>query len=267
MSPATECAPRSIGVHLVAALLLGFATAKADPPRIAIIIDDLGYQLGAGMRAIDLPGPVAYAVLPATPRAAALAEQAHQRGKEVLLHLPLQSESHSGPAEPGAIMLNMGREQLASAFSSSLASVPYASGVNSHRGSLLTRQPDHMSWLMQEIHDHGDLFFVDSFTTHRSIALDLARESGIPAVKRDVFLDTRRDSAAIAEKFTELKQLAVVRGLALGIGHPYPETLTFLEQALPVLAAEGIELIGISRLVALESKRGIMSPAAAEEDP
>ena len=78
--------------RLLLALLLCFSPpAPADAPRIAIIIDDLGYHLANGRRAIRLPGPVAYSFLPGAPRARALAEFANELGKEVLLHLPLQA--------------------------------------------------------------------------------------------------------------------------------------------------------------------------------
>jgi len=233
--------------------LAGPVSAGPLLPRIAIIIDDLGYELAAGRRAIDLPGPVAFAVLPETPRGKVLAERARRLNKEVLLHLPLQAMSYDGPAEPGAIMLDMSRRQLAKAFASSIDSVPYAIGVNNHRGSLLTRHPGHMSWLMQEIRARGGLFFVDSYTTHESVALDLARENGLPATRRDVFLDARRDPVSIGEEFDRLKKLAHERGVALAIGHPYPETLGFLEQALPMLADDGFELIRLSHFIRLES--------------
>ena len=247
--------------------LLWLGNAAAEPARIAIIIDDLGYELAAGMRAINLPGPVACAVLPSTPRGRILAEQANRQGKEVLLHLPLQSVSYSGPPEQGGLVLDMSRDQLARTFATSFASVPHAIGVNNHRGSLLTRHPGHMSWLMQEIRARGDLFFVDSYTTHKSIALAIARESGISAVKRDVFLDVEREAEAIAAEFARLKRLAKQRGLAVGIGHPYPETLALLEEQIPKLAAEGVELVSISKLVFLKSADGIQVAAAQQAMP
>ncbi len=60
---------------------------ESTPPRvrIALIIDDLGDVLGIGRRATALDGPVACAVLPYTPFARTIAEQAHSAGKEVLL--------------------------------------------------------------------------------------------------------------------------------------------------------------------------------------
>ncbi|HLU07099.1 MAG TPA: divergent polysaccharide deacetylase family protein [Woeseiaceae bacterium] len=221
----------------------------AQAPRIAIIIDDLGYQLAAGKRTVNLPGPVACAVLPRTPLAAELAEAAFARGKDVLLHLPLQSMRDADGSEPGAIMLDMDRVEFARSFAASFASVPHAVGVSNHRGSLLTQHPGHMSWLMDEIKAEGNLFFVDSYTTHRSIALALARESGVPSVKRDVFLDPDRAPETLQREFDRLKKLSRVHGMAVGIGHPYPSTLEFLERELPKLRSQGYELVGISQYI------------------
>lgn len=243
----------------------GMAAAAPDSavPRMAIIIDDLGYQLEAGQRSINLPGPVACAILPDTPRATALAEAAFASGKEVLLHLPLEAMSEDGHTEPGAILLEMSRDQLATTFSANLESVPHAIGVNSHRGSLLTRHPGHMGWLMEEIRTHGNLVFVDSYTTHKSVALQLAREAGVPAVKRDVFLDPDRSPETVAREFRRLKELAKKSGVAVGIGHPYPATLALLEREIPKLGDDGIELISINELVLLKHKQmtGNAAPA------
>jgi polysaccharide deacetylase 2 family uncharacterized protein YibQ len=236
---------------LFAVLLLALTSSSIanGEPRIAIIIDDLGYRLDAGRRAIDLPGPLAFAVLPGTPRADALARRAHERGKEVLLHLPLQAAPNDRKQEPGSINLDMSREQFRQTFARALSSVPYAVGVNSHRGSLLTRHPGAMLWLMQEIRSRDKLFFVDSFTTHESVALQVARETGVDARKRDVFLDPDRDPATVAREFERMKSLARQRGSVIAIGHPYAATLALLERELPKLEAEGFELVTISELV------------------
>jgi len=230
-------------------LLLWTTAVVADNPRIAIIIDDLGYSLAEGKRAIGLPGPVACAVLPGSPRAETLARHAYEHGKEVLLHLPLQANSNDGKDEPDSIDLDMSRAQVEDTFDIALASVPHAIGVNSHRGSLLTRHPGHMQWLMEAISEHGQLFFVDSFTTHRSVALQLARENGVQAIKRDVFLDPDPDPETVAREFERMKKLARKRGAVVAIGHPYPATLALLEQQLPTLKEQGFELVPVSELV------------------
>lgn len=238
---------RSLTRTVVFANLL-FAVASAwanETPRIAIIIDDLGYALAAGERVINLPGPVACAVLPQAPYSKHLARAVHASGKEVLLHLPLQAIDSTAPREAGDLHLDMSRAQFADAFARHLSAVPHVSGVNNHQGSMLTRHPGHMTWLMDEMAARDNLFFVDSFTTAASVALSIAREVGIPALRRNVFLDADQTPASIAREFEHLKKTARQNGFAVGIGHPYPATLDFLERELPRLAEDGIELIGL----------------------
>jgi polysaccharide deacetylase 2 family uncharacterized protein YibQ len=230
-------------------LLLASGSVATTPPRIAIIIDDLGYRMDAGQRAIELPGPISFAVLPGTPRARALADLAFESGKEVLLHLPLQARPNDTAEDPLSISLDMSRQEFGDTFEQALTSVPHAIGVNSHRGSLLTRHPGHMRWLMEEIQARDNLFFVDSYTTHESVALQIAIEAGIDARKRDVFLDPDRAPETVAREFERMKRLAEKRGSVVAIGHPHAATLELLERELPKLADEGFELVTISALV------------------
>jgi polysaccharide deacetylase 2 family uncharacterized protein YibQ len=116
-----------------------------------------------------------------------------------------------------------------------------------------------MGWLMQEIRQRDELFFIDSYTTHESIALKMAAEAGVTATRRDVFLDNDRSTAAIAHEIERLKAKAQKQGHAVAIGHPFPETLEVLERVLPKLRAEGFELITIGELLSLQLNRiGIM---------
>jgi polysaccharide deacetylase 2 family uncharacterized protein YibQ len=220
-------------------------------PRIALIIDDLGNALQAGKRTAALDGPVACAILPHTPFGQAIAQRAFLVGKEVLLHLPLQPVEQLEPASSGTIIIDNTRTQLLRIFEADIVSIPHVVGVSNHMGSLLTRHPGHMEWLMDAVKAHGNLFFVDSYTTVSSVALQLARERGVPAIRRDVFLDNVPTEAAIDREFRRLKQRARKNGIAVGIGHPYPETLQYLEQVLPTLMDEGIELVSVGRLVDL----------------
>lgn len=236
--------------RVIATLLLILSgTVSADSHRVAIIIDDLGYHLANGRRAIDLPGPIAYSFLPGAPRARILAEQAHRKGKDVLLHLPMQALAEAERREPSEIHFDMSRERLGVVFGEALHAVPHVVGVNSHRGSLLTRHPGHMRWLMEEIRAHGTLFFVDSYTHHKSVAMQIARETGVDALKRDVFLDPDQSPETVAREFERMKELARRRGQVVAIGHPYPATLELLERELPRLEEEGFELVSISELL------------------
>jgi polysaccharide deacetylase 2 family uncharacterized protein YibQ len=250
---------------ITAFCLLAAGSVASNPPRIAIIIDDLGYRLDAGQRAIRLPGPVSFAVLPGTPRASELATLAFENGKEVLLHLPLQAKSDDGRDEPLGLNLHMDRVEFGNTFERALKSVPHAIGVNSHRGSLLTRHPGHMLWLMEELRARDKLFFVDSYTTHESVAIRIARETGIDARKRDVFLDPDPAPETVAREFERLKKLADRRGSVIAIGHPHAATLELLERELPKLKEQGYELVTISSLVSssrLDSDQGVELPYA-----
>ena len=237
------------GAACAGLLLLAAMSQAADKPRIAIIIDDLGHRQGIGERVIALPGPVVCAILPGTPRAGALARQANVYRKEVLVHLPMEAANYHGRTEAGMLSLDMEREELVAALDAALAAVPNAIGVNNHRGSLLTRHPGHMQWLMQELHARAPLFFVDSYTTHHSIALRIAAGNGVLAIKRDVFLDADPAPERIRAELQRLKSIARERGSAVGIGHPHEATLAVLEEQLPILATEGLELVPISELV------------------
>jgi polysaccharide deacetylase 2 family uncharacterized protein YibQ len=230
-------------------LLLALPTGAGLSGRVAIIIDDLGYQVRAGRRAISLPGDVAFAFLPGTPQAASLARRAFRDGKDVLLHLPLQAESEALSPDPVGITLDMSRIEVGAVFEEALRSVPHVIGVNSHRGSLLTQHPGHMQWLMEEIHARDGLFFVDSYTTHKSVAMQIAAETNVSAIRRDVFLDPDRSPETVAREFARMKVLALKRGAVVAIGHPHEATLALLERELPLLAEQGIELVRISNLI------------------
>lgn len=225
------------------------ALALATAPRVAIIIDDIGDREADGARATMLAGPVALAFLPHAPFTPTLAERAHAQNKEVMLHLPLQALSGKDLG-PGAIMLDTGEAEFRRVLAAGLASVPHVAGVNNHMGSLLTRHPGHMGWLMEELRARKPMFFVDSYTAVESVAFSLATEAGVPSTRRDVFLDSDPTPEQVAFQFERLLQLARAEGAALGIGHPYPATLELLERELPRLAdAHGVVLVTVRDLI------------------
>ena len=222
--------------------------AAIELPAIAIIIDDIGYLEKRDTQAIQLPGAITYAFLPHTPYAYDLALLAHSRNKEVMLHLPMESMEHK-QLGPGGLTLDMTYQEFARQLQSDLASVPHVVGINNHMGSLLTRHPGHMVWLMREINKRDNLYFVDSYTTKDSVAEQIANENQVPNLRRDVFLDNDRDPARIEYQFRRLLKLARKNGIALAIGHPYPETIALLAKQLPHLDENGIRLLPVSQLL------------------
>jgi polysaccharide deacetylase 2 family uncharacterized protein YibQ len=225
------------------------ARAVAPTAAISIIIDDMGQQRGAGLRAIDLPGDVALSFLPGTDFAHSQAELAFSRGKEVMLHLPMEPGGNAR-AFPTSINHGTLEPQLQAFFEEALASVPHARGVNNHQGSLMTELITPMNWLMSAIKKHPGLYFVDSRTSGATVAYRAALAHQVPAGERSVFLDDDRNPAAIRAQFHLLLERAHQSGRALAIGHPNIATLDVLEEELPRLPAYGVRLVPPSELIA-----------------
>jgi polysaccharide deacetylase 2 family uncharacterized protein YibQ len=244
------------------AIGVGLENPSAERVRIALIIDDLGYVRQPGQRVVALNGPVACAILPHTPYAESIAREAKLAGKEVMLHLPLQAVAEFEATGLGTIKIDTTEAQLVRIFDANIDSIPHVVGVNNHMGSMLTQHPGHMNWLMGALKARGNLFFVDSYTSDASVALQMAREHGVPATRRDVFLDNVQTHTAVAREFQRLITLARKHGSAVGIGHPYPVTLNFLENMLPRLPSQGIDVVPVRELIS--GKRTAMKAELAK---
>lgn len=226
-----------------------FSTAEAAK-LASIIIDDIGNSYEHGQTIINLPAAITLAILPQTPFAKQLANQAHRNNKEVMLHLPLQSIEHHPPT-PGTLKLHMSQQQFTQQLKINIASVPHIRGINNHMGSLLTQHPGHMDWLMSAIAANGDMYFIDSRTSNKSVATKIAMNYQIPHLTRDVFLDPDFKPETIRQQFEHFINISNKRGYAIAIAHPHPNTLQFLQANLKRLEENGIELVPVSKLLEL----------------
>lgn len=260
---ATELSTCHRAAKQVAITLQARSNPLAPPARIAVIIDDLGYNRRLGYLAAGLPGQLTLAILPRSPHARWLAEHATTAGKEVIVHLPMTNIA-GRPLDDGGLTDAMDRETFVKTLRENLRAVTQAKGANNHMGSLLTQQREPMEWLMDELSLHG-LYFVDSRTTPKSVAGTIARERGLPSLEREIFLDNEKDCTAIAEQFLRLGRVAQRHGQSVAIGHPYPETLAFLGALLPELNAAGLVLLPVSQLLPVREKAEAFSPAFPHE--
>jgi len=235
-------------------VLLSALALPVHPEKFAsIIFDDIGNNFERGKEIIDLPAAITLSILPRTLFAERLAVLAHNSNKEVMLHLPLQSiENHV--ETPGTLSLHMTYLQFSRQLKLDIESVPYIKGINNHMGSLLTQHPGYMDWLMGEIaKNEPGYFFIDSRTTEKSVAAEIATEYDIPNMSRDIFLDPDDRQSTLQNQFDQLIEIAEKRGYAIAIAHPHPRTLEFIERHIADLAKHGISLIPVSTLI---SKRG-----------
>jgi polysaccharide deacetylase 2 family uncharacterized protein YibQ len=217
------------------------------PPRVAIIIDDLGYDRQLAEKLIDLNAPITVAILPHSPHQESTARLAHDRGLEVMLHLPMEPMEYPeiNPG-PGALLASMAPDELLRVLEENLKTVPYIKGVNNHMGSRLTAHSEQMYQVFSALKRHG-LFFVDSRTTDESVCRPSARLFQIPFTQRDVFLDNSQDPASIRKQIRELVRIARRKGEAVGIAHPHPATYAVLKEELPALRQQ-VEIVPASRL-------------------
>lgn len=214
---------------------------------LAVVIDDVGYSQSRGLRAIELPGPITIAMLPFAPHTQSLARYATLVGKDLIVHQPMEPHA-SGHAreETGTLKLNMDAASFAEVTQRALEAVPGRIGVSNHTGSLLTAHRAPMAQFMNLLNRQG-LFFLDSRTTAATVALDVANEQGVPALKRDVFLDHDRSPEAVHRAFERAIYLARKQGHAVLIGHPYAVSLDYLEERLTTLP-EDIRLVTAASL-------------------
>ena len=217
-------------------------------PRLAIILDDLGGDRAAAEAIFALHCPLTVSILPGHEHSTEIAEEAHRRGLEIMLHLPMESIGKEQP-EAQELRSGMSAPQVAALVDDFLTKVPYAAGVNNHQGSEATSNSALMSELMPLLRDK-QLFYIDSRTTAATVAYEVAQKAGVPSAFRNVpFLDDIEDVAAVRKQLVRAASGAKEKREAIAIGHPHPATLQALREFLPEAKAEGIQLVAVSELV------------------
>ncbi|HLW60443.1 MAG TPA: divergent polysaccharide deacetylase family protein [bacterium] len=218
--------------------------------RVAIIFDDAGYSLRAAQEVEAIGRPVTISVLPHLPYSTMIAEEAPAHGVQVILHLPVEPDNQNllSFLGEGGIRVAMTDGEIRQAVAGDLATVPTAVGANNHMGSLGTADPRVMHAVMEEMKAHH-LFFVDSVTSSRTVAAQVARQIGVPTAARAVFLDNEDTEEYVRGQFRTLITLAHARGQAIAIGHVGKVTARVLISLLPEFDEAGIQLVRVSDLV------------------
>ena len=204
-------------------------------PRIAIIIDDIGYDKKVALALSDLDSDITFSVLPFSPFGRSIAQKLHGKGSQLMLHLPMEPvEFPSINPGPGAISSAMTPDALLDQLRKNIKDIPHIVGVNNHMGSKLTADSDRMNQVFT-ILKKENLFFVDSRTAPKSQCKASARLFRLKFAQRDVFLDNVQEPDYITGQLRQLIRIAEKHGTAIGIGHPYKATLDTLARELPKL--------------------------------
>lgn len=215
--------------------------------RIAIVLDDWGYNLNNLPALKQINSPLTLAVLPNLAYSKMLSRQAHALGYEIILHLPMEPYESTG-LEKNTIMVSLDAPSIERIISEDLESISYARGVSNHMGSKATSDSRTMSSVFMQL-KKKKLYFLDSYVSSDSVCSGLTGEIGVRFAKRDVFIDNKLEPDYIKAQLNKLKMKARFSGQAIGIGHDRPATLEVLRQIIPEWEKDGYKFVYLSDLV------------------
>ncbi|MEW6680971.1 MAG: divergent polysaccharide deacetylase family protein [bacterium] len=218
------------------------------PCKIAIILDDAGYSLSKDAISLIKQGyPITVSIIPHLSFSKETAELVHNNGGEVMVHLPM--EAINKKKEKKEISTKMSPDEIKKITKEAIEGIPYCVGLNNHRGSKATANKEIMEPVL-EIVKEKNLYFVDSLTTSKSIAYKLAKDMGILAGKREIFIDNNNSPNSVLSYLSLLIEVARNKGSAIGIGHISKRaTISVLLEKIPEFQKNGIELVPASELL------------------
>lgn len=216
---------------------------------VAIVIDDFGQNLEIAKKFLNIPLPITFSVLPFQPHSEEIVQLASSHGHEVILHVPMEPQEYPriNPG-PGALFVSMSPDKIQKTLQTVLDAYPSISGVNNHMGSRFTENTASMKIVLAEL-SRRELYFLDSYTSDRSVAYSLARELNIPSRRRDIFLDHTPTEGFVRSQIRLLIRKAKIQGSALAIGHPHDFTYKVLLQEAERFQQEGIAVVASGKLM------------------
>lgn len=221
---------------------------KYSSPKVAIVMDDFGYNMNDLEELFAAKSSITFSILPNLPYSRRLAELAGSKGYEVILHLPLEANDKSAPREAGTIKTGMDEKEVIAILEKNIENITGLRGVSNHQGSKATENKALMTIILKDLKKRN-LFFFDSLVTQKSICRDVAAALGVPYAKRDMFLDNANSADYIEKQALALRKFAFKNGRAIAICHDRKNTIAVLSKMMPELAADGIVFVRLSDMV------------------
>lgn len=217
--------------------------------KLAVIVDDCGYDMSSVRTLLNTGLPLNFAVLPYKSYSSDVLEMIKSDGRVAMLHLPMEPVDRSAMSEGSStICTDMSKDKILELTRKAINSLPGVSGVNNHQGSKATADSATMTTVLQELRNQ-DLFFVDSRTSSKSVARDKAVAMGVPTARNDIFLDNSSDVQAIRKQIYKAMDIAEKNGSAIAICHARPNTAKAWSMYAEEIKNTGIELVPITDLL------------------
>jgi hypothetical protein len=174
--------------------------------------------------------------------------EAHKRGDELMLHMPMEPSLASIDPGPNALMSAMPDSELVSLANWGMDRFKGFVGVNNHMGSRFTEDPRAMRVVLSQIKKRG-LLFLDSRTSAKSVGRQVAHKLGMTFLERNVFLDNDNDVVKVRHQLDQVEALARKQGYAIAIGHPRDATIEVLKTWIPQAKARGLNIVPVTMLL------------------
>ena len=216
---------------------------------IVLVIDDFGYRNDSiSDRFLNLPVPLTCAVLPGHSQSASIAKKAIKSGKEVIIHMPMESSVSMTGEDEFKLKVGMTSEEIEWRLNEALKEIPEAIGINNHQGSKATTNGKVMG-VVASVLKNKNKFFLDSRTSSKTVGEKTMRSVGVLTARRHIFLDNDLNIDNISKQLDKLVALSQKKGMAIGIGHVKANTLKVLEREIPILLERGFEFKFVSQVV------------------
>ena len=221
--------------------------------RVAIVIDDFGFNGRGTNEMLEIGIPITCAILPFSEFTKQEAELIHKIGHQIIIHIPMEPH-HGDPSWLGekGITTKLSNERIDEIIRNAIEVVPYAVGVNNHMGSKATEDTRIMEVIINVLKEK-DLFILDSKTGLNSVVGEVAAAYRVPYIERSLFLDNTKDKTYIKKQLRKLGELAQKEGAAVAIGHVGPEggivTVNAIKEMISELENMNIEFVYLSDLI------------------
>ncbi|MFC5447291.1 divergent polysaccharide deacetylase family protein [Paenibacillus aestuarii] len=219
--------------------------------QVAIVIDDFGNNMDGTQEMLNLNIPFTVAVMPFLPSTKQDAQLAHEKGLEVILHLPMEPvRGKKSWLGPGAITTDLSNEEIRKRVIAAIDDVPYAIGINNHMGSKATADERVMKIIVEVCKERG-LMILDSRTTPKSTIGKLCDQMGVPHTENQLFFDDIYTYNHISKQMVKFKKLVHDKEISIAIGHvgpPGKKTAQVIKEAIPSIQQEAT-FVPISKTV------------------
>lgn len=221
---------------------------KATRAKVAIVMDDFGYNMNDFNALFSIGQPITLSVLPDLKYSKAVAKFARERGYEVILHLPLEAHRKDVKEEIDTIRGGMPDSEVILRLSKEIESIPGLTGVSNHMGSKATEDAKLMTVILTHL-KQGGLYFFDSVTSDKTVCREVAGSVGIKYARRDIFLDNIDKTDYIEGQLEILEKIALKKGKVIVICHDRKKTIAALVKMMPRMARDGIEFVSLKEMV------------------